>query len=102
MLPAVVLVLVAVLWSIGVVVAQIRCADTARDVARAIARGEPPEEAQRLAGRSAPPGARVAVSRTGDDVAVVVSASIGVPVLGAGASVPVSGSATVQAEPEVP
>jgi hypothetical protein len=98
-LPVVVLMLVTAGWAIGVVVAQLRCVDAARDAARAVARGEPVEEAQRLGARSAPPGATVDVRQAGGDVTVVVTATVDVPVLGHGRPVRVQGHASVQVEP---
>ena len=98
-LPVLVLMLVAAGWAVGLVVAQIRCLDAARDVARAVARGEPVDAARRLGARSAPPGSTVEVARTGEDVTVVVTGSVGTPVPGGGRPVQVRGRATVQAEP---
>ena len=103
-LPVVVLLLIAGMWAIGVVVANIRCVDAARDVARAVARGEPPETARAIGERAAPPGADIEVNRTDSDVAVRVSADIRLdwPVLEAIPSVLVEGRATVQVEPTMP
>ncbi|NHN55398.1 hypothetical protein G9U51_06320 [Calidifontibacter sp. DB0510] len=78
--PAVVLVLVAALtavqWGVGVVRAQ----DTARLVARAAARGDPPSALADLVARNAPPGTTWRVAPQGDRVRVRVE----VPLRGAG------------------
>ena len=100
-LPVLVVLLLAGLWAVGVVMANIRCVDAARDVARAVARGEPAGEAQRIGEQAAPPGATVRISRAGSDVRVVVSAAVDLDwaLLKGLPSVDVEGHATVQAEP---
>jgi Flp pilus assembly protein TadG len=98
-LPVVVVMLLAATWAVGVVVTHIRCLDAARDVARAVARGEPPDEARRIGERSAPAGASVDVTRDGDDVTAVVRARLDWPLVGSVREVRVEESATVQVEP---
>jgi Flp pilus assembly protein TadG len=102
-LPVLVVLLLAGLWAVGVVVANIRCVDAARDAARAVARGEPAAEAQRIGEQAAPPGATVRIDRAGSDVRVVVSAAVDLDwaLLKGLPSVQVGGNATVQAEPGV-
>jgi len=99
--PVLVLVLLTGLWAIGVMVAGIRCGDAARDVARAVARGESESEVQAIGRRAAPPGAEISISRQGGDVVVVVNAAVGTEraLLRALPSVDVGGRATVQVEP---
>ena len=100
-LPVIVVMLLAASWAIGLVVAQIRCTDAARDVARAVARGEPEEDARRIGLRAAPSGSEVAITRTGDDVTVLVSHAVALdwPVLGPVSAVDLEARATVQVEP---
>lgn len=100
-LPVLTLLLMIGMWAIGVVVANIRCVDAARDVARAAARGEPPEAVAAIGERSAPAGANVDINRHGPDVVVLVSADVRLdwPVLGALPPVRVKGMATIQTEP---
>jgi hypothetical protein len=100
-LPVLVVLLLVGLWVVGVVVANIRCVDAARDVARAVARGEPGDVAQRIGERSAPPGAVIGISRDGTDVRVVVEADVKLDwvLLSKLPSVEVRGQAAVQIEP---
>jgi hypothetical protein len=100
-LPVLVVLLLVGLWAVGVVVANIRCVDAARDVARAVARGEPGDVAQRIGERSAPPGAVIGISRDGADVRVVVNADVQLDwvLLSELPSVEVRGQAAVQIEP---
>ena len=100
-LPVLVVLLLVGLWAVGVVVANIRCVDAARDVARAVARGEPGDVARRIGERSAPPGAVVGISRDGADVRVVVDADVKLDwvLLSKLPSVEVRGQAAVQIEP---
>jgi hypothetical protein len=99
-LPVLVVLLLVGLWAVGVVVANIRCVDAARDVARAVARGEPGDVAQRIGERSAPPGAVIGISRDGPDVRVVVDADVRLDwvLLSKLPSVEVRGQAAVQIE----
>lgn len=100
-LPVVVVLLAVATWVIGLVVTHIRCLDAARDVARAVARGEPAEEARRIGLRSAPAGSAIELRRSGDDVtAAVRSPAVALPVVGTFGSVRVEEHATVLTEPE--
>jgi len=75
-LPALVLLVAMGVAAEGIVAAQLRCVDSARAVARAIARGEPVGEAQRLGAATAPTGARIVIARQGDQIVVTVSAEV--------------------------
>jgi Flp pilus assembly protein TadG len=100
--PVLVVVLFAGLWVVGVLIAGVRCGDAARDVARAIARGESETTATAIGQRVAPPGAEIAVSRQGDDVVVSVNAAVRADraLLRLLPSVDVGSRATVQLEPD--
>jgi hypothetical protein len=71
-LPVLFAVLLFGMWFVGVVVADIRCGDAARDVARAVARGEALDTAQQLGRRTAPSKAEITITRDGADVHVLV------------------------------
>ena len=73
-LPVLVGFAMALVWGLLVVAAQIQCLDAARTGARAAARQDPAEAVVELAREAAPRGARVTVSREGDQVRVVVVA----------------------------
>jgi hypothetical protein len=75
-LPAVVLVLVAVLVLAASAVTQLRCADAARAGARAAAIGEDASAVRSTAARVAGEGAQIAVAHDGDWVTVSVSAAV--------------------------
>ncbi|MGH8775896.1 MAG: TadE family type IV pilus minor pilin, partial [Jiangellaceae bacterium] len=79
-LPALVLVVVAAVWVVSIALAQLRCADAAREAARAAARGESQAEVTQLAEAVAPDGAIVRVRVEGELVTVEVSARVPVPV----------------------
>jgi len=76
-LPAVVLLLVALLTVASAAVAQTRCTDAARAGARAAALGEPDGEVVATARRLAGDGAAVSVSRSEGWVTVTVSDAVG-------------------------
>ena len=78
-LPALAAVLLASLWSVAAVTAQVRCVDAARVAARALARGEPTAWSVAAARRAAPAGAKVAVSRSAGLVVVEVTATARAP-----------------------
>ncbi|HEY2174440.1 MAG TPA: TadE family type IV pilus minor pilin [Mycobacteriales bacterium] len=69
-LPALVALLAVALTAVDVVGGHLKCVDAAREAARGAARGDAPAVVRSLAGRSAPPGARVVL--TGDDSQVNV------------------------------
>ena len=75
-LPALMLVLAAVLGAEQVAVAQVRCVDAARAGARSAARGDPADQARAVAARLAPAGSSVDVGVSGADVAVRVAAPV--------------------------
>ncbi|MDT0200557.1 TadE family type IV pilus minor pilin [Nocardioides sp. AE5] len=79
-IPLLVAVTLAMIWMVAFGVNQMKTTDAAREAARAIARGESPEEATALA-HQVMPGARVEISRTGDQVVVVVTARIEAPLV---------------------
>ncbi|MEV7340454.1 TadE family type IV pilus minor pilin [Streptomyces sp. NPDC093544] len=74
-LPALVLVAMALVWALLAASAQIQCQDAARAGARAAARQDSPDAVLTTTRRAAPRGARVEVSREGDLVRVTVTAS---------------------------
>lgn len=97
-LPVLVLVLAAALAAVSVVTAQMRCADAAREGARAAARGESDAAVRQIVASSAPDGSAVTVGRSGDNATVEVSASIAL-FPGLGPSMTVSDTATAALEP---
>jgi hypothetical protein len=78
-LSALAVVLVFALWSVAAVTAQLRCVDAALVAARALARGESANLSVAAARASAPEGARIVVSRSGDLVVVEVHAGVRLP-----------------------
>jgi hypothetical protein len=78
-LSALAVVLVFALWSVAAVTAQLRCVDAALVAARALARGESSSLSVAAARASAPEGARIVVSRSGDLVVVEVRACVRLP-----------------------
>ncbi len=95
-----VLVVAFAAFAISVGVMQLRCVDAARDAARAAARGDADAISRAAAERSAPPGARIDIAHSGAVVTVHVSTEVRVPgLLARLGGVPVSATATVDAEP---
>jgi Flp pilus assembly protein TadG len=94
-LPAVVLVLGALLGTGQVVGAQLRCVDAARAAARLAARGEPDGPVTAAGKRLAPGGARVEVALGAQVATVTVSTSVR---LGFGVDVPVGARAVAARE----
>ena len=72
-LPVLVAVALGLIWLVSMGINQARCADAAREAARAIARDDSVEHAIALARKSAPPGASIRIDRAADEVTVVVS-----------------------------
>lgn len=90
-------VLVMLCWAISLVVLQLRCVDTAAEVARQSARGD--DAAVSQAKQDAPDGARISVSQRGSITRVRVDLSVkallpGLP------TVPLSADAEVLTEPD--
>lgn len=69
-LPALVLVMVMAIWAIAIGLAQLRCADAAREAVRAAARGDDSAIIRQVAEATAPAGAEITV--TGRDGLLVV------------------------------
>jgi Flp pilus assembly protein TadG len=78
-LPVLLVVLVAAVWVLACVSAQLRCVDAARSSARLLARGEALPAVLAAARDAAPSGAAVDVRHDGDTVVVVVSARVRPP-----------------------
>jgi Flp pilus assembly protein TadG len=99
-LPALMVVLVLVLWAVAAVTAQLACVDAARTAARALARGEQEGAVRAAAQQAAPSGASVSVGTSGERVVAEVSALVGVtlPALGR-VGLPVRGRAVAAREP---
>ena len=100
-LPILLTLLFLGIWLIGVVTANIQCIDAARDVARAVARGESPEIAQEIGRRTAPSNATITITRTGPDIHVTVTATPNrnAPLLTALPATPTTAKAILQSEP---
>ena len=100
LLPVLVIVLVACVWVLACVAAQLQCVDAARAAARAAARGDAPVVVRDIGRRLAPDGAKVQL--TDGDQTVEISVRAEVRPFGAVLSllpaVRVSGSATAARE----
>ncbi len=81
-LPAVVLVVVVGLTAILTGIDQVRCIDSARLAARALARGDTQADARTLARGAAPVGAAVTLTSSGDLATATVSVVRRAPVIG--------------------
>lgn len=88
--------LVMMCWALFVVVLQVRCVDTAAEVARQAARDDP--AAVRRAERDAPVGARITISTRGGVTSVEVRLEARPPLAGL-PSVPLEAHAEVINEP---
>jgi hypothetical protein len=97
-LPVLLVVLAVALWVLSAVSTQLRCVDAAAGAARAAARGEPAEVVSAVAGRLGPDGARVQVQVRGEQVHVVVTATVRPPALALD-GLEVSGRAVALTEP---
>lgn len=75
-LPAFVLVLVAAMFAVSAVLAQVRCEDAAAAAARMAARGDPAARVQSVLLPDAPSSARLSVSTSADYVTATVRASV--------------------------
>ncbi len=78
-LPALVVVVIGAVWVVAVGLAQLRCADAAREAARAAARGDAPAVVSSVAEATAPDGATVRVHVEDELVTVEVSTRVPVP-----------------------
>ena len=78
-LPVLVALTLGLVWLVGLASAQVRVVDSAREVARAVARDEPSAEALALGHRVAPAAARIHVASDGDLVEVSVVAPVAGP-----------------------
>ena len=78
-LPALVIVLVAAVWVVSLAAAQLRCVDAAREAARSLARGDPPQVAAQLAKQVAPTGAVLDVATSDGLLRVSVRATARAP-----------------------
>jgi Flp pilus assembly protein TadG len=79
-LPALVLVVVAALWTLSLGLTQLRCADAAREAARAAARGDDPAIVRQIAESVAPDGAVIEVTERDGLVIVEVAVEVRAPV----------------------
>lgn len=102
-LPVLISVLLLGMWSIGLVVLNIRCIDAARDVARAVARGESVDQAKAIGHHTVSAGT-ITITRDGSDIHVTVSTppTHNPPLLTFITPTRLTATAIVQAEPEVP
>jgi len=95
-LPALMIVLAAVLSAGQVMAAQLRCVAAARAAARLAARGEPSVRSVAEGERLGPVGSEVVVGATGEVVTVRVSAVVRLP---GGVVLPVGAIASADKEP---
>jgi Flp pilus assembly protein TadG len=79
-LPALILVVLAALWTLSLGLMQLRCADAAREAARAAARGDDPAVVRQVAEAVAPSGAVVDVTERDGLVIVEVAVQVRAPV----------------------
>ena len=75
-LPLLVGLTLGLVWLVALAASQVRVVDSAREVARAVARDESQGTAVSLGRRVAPDGARIQVSRRGGTVVVRVEAPV--------------------------
>lgn len=69
----------ALVWLLSVGAAQVRTVDAARETARAVARGDPEDEAVGRGLEVAPDGSRVTVSHADGEVRVTVTGHVAGP-----------------------
>lgn len=75
-LPMLVAVTIGLVWLLAVGAAQVRTVDAAREIARAVARGDDQGVAVSRGRQVAPPGSTVTVARGGGEVRVTVSGEV--------------------------
>jgi Flp pilus assembly protein TadG len=80
-LPALVAVMVAALYGVALVTAQLRCTDAAAMAARLAARGESTATVRSTALSAAPSGARLGVAESATTVTATVTVRVSLPVL---------------------
>lgn len=99
-LPLLLALTAGLVWLQAVGAAQVRVVDAAREVARAVARGDDPAAARAVGERIAPSGARVVIEVDGSRVVVVATARVQGPggVMGALSGVEVSSEAVALVE----
>lgn len=78
-LPTLVVLLLAAVWSVGLASAQLRCSDAAREAARAAARGEDISVVRDVALAVAPEGAAVEIDHADGMVLIEVHAPVALP-----------------------
>jgi len=97
-----VIVAVAMLFIVAVGVAQVRCVDASRDVARALARGESEARSLDLGRLTAPAGAGFDTSTAGGVVRVDVSVTVTAPgILRRFGGIQVGSTSAVASEPGI-
>jgi Flp pilus assembly protein TadG len=102
-LPVLLSLLLLGIWSIGLVILNIQCIDAARDVARAVARGEPQPQAIAIGHRTVPT-ATITITQDGPDIHVTVQASPAhtPPLITPLTPTHLTATATLQSEPTQP
>ncbi len=75
-LPALLVLLAAVLWALAAAAGHLRCVDAARAAARELARGESAASARHAAGQVAPTGALVSIHTVDGLIRVDVSTTV--------------------------
>jgi hypothetical protein len=100
-LPVVAAFALVLLWLVSVAITEIRIVDTARDAARALARGADDDAVRDEIARSAPDGFQLSVARSGGEVTAEVAVDADAPgwLLVPLPSIALHASATTQAEP---
>jgi hypothetical protein len=78
-LPLLLAITVGLAWLLAVGTAQVRVVDAARETARAAARGDAAGAAVERGRRVAPPGSRVTVATSGDEVTARVAGEVAGP-----------------------
>jgi Flp pilus assembly protein TadG len=78
-LPALVVVMIAALYGVALVTAQLRCTDAAAVAARLAARGESTATVRSTALAAAPSGARLGVAESATTVTATVTVRVSLP-----------------------